>query len=96
LGINEASEISAAIEKWRKEEKVRSLQKLQRASSINLYVDASGNLLLYRAITNCSKEETKDTILKFLQLGADITLENEFKRSPMVIALSSDKGRSTS
>ncbi len=69
------------------------LQKFLPPSSINLCTGSTGEALLHRAVTFCSKENAKDTILGILHMGADVTLENKANELPVEIAFRCNKGK---
>ncbi len=53
----------------------------------------TGNTLLHQAIANSAAEDVLDNILKTLQAGADVTLENKAGMLPIEMAFQHKKSR---
>ncbi len=65
------------------------------SSSINLQDSMTVNTLLHHVIANCPTEHAQETILKLLQNGADVTLENAQKALPLEMVFNHHKSKWT-
>ncbi len=75
------------------------LEKFVTPSTINLYFDSDGRMLLHLAIEYSNEKDAKDCILKVLQMGADVTQEGTryYKDElPVETAVRVKKGKLTS
>jgi hypothetical protein len=65
------------------------------SSSINLRDAMTVNTLLHHVIANCPAEHAQETILKLLQNGADVMLENAQKVLPLEMVFNHHKSKWT-
>ncbi len=74
------------------------LDKFLTPCTINLFTDSNGRTLLHLAIVRSHKKNVKDSVLKILQKGADVTQESidaEKHKLPVELAMEYKKGKWT-